>query len=266
MRRSIRGEGMNARVPDDAWIVPDWPAPVRAAVSTRWGPGLSEPPYARLNLGLHSGDRPERVRDNREILIQALGLPHPPRWLRQVHGTRVATLGPLPQHDEPLADAAVSRIPGTVLAILTADCLPVLLAARDGSEIAAAHAGWRGLAAGVLEATLGEMLTPASQILAWLGPCIGSVSYEIGEDVHQAFVRDDAGAETAFKATRHGHWQCDLATLAKRRLQAAGVHDVRGGGFDTRRDPRFYSYRRDGKHSGRFASLIWLPTPARDHS
>ena len=244
----------------DTWIFPDWPAPsrVHATITTRLGPGISAPPFDRFNLGLRSGDSIGAVEANRGALQQALRLPSAPRWLRQVHGVNVAELGPLPSADEPQADAAVSHIPGTVLSILTADCLPVLFCADDGSEIGAAHAGWRGLAGGVLEATLSQLQTPPPRLLAWLGPCIGAASYEVGEEVRSAFVASDADAVGCFAATRAGHWLCDLATLARRRLQAAGVRRIHGGGLDTLADARFYSYRRDGARSGRFASLIWL--------
>lgn len=244
----------------DTWIFPDWPAPscVHAAVTTRQGPGISAPPFERFNLGRRSGDTVDAVVTNRSALQQALALPAPPRWLRQVHGINVAELGPLPSPDEPQADAAVSHIPGTVLSILTADCLPVLFCAEDGSEIGAAHAGWRGLAAGVLEATLTQLQSPRERLLAWLGPCIGATSYEVGEEVRAAFVAADAATIDCFVPTRPGHWHCDLAALARRRLTAAGVTRIHGGGFDTFSDTRFYSYRRDGERSGRFASLIWL--------
>ena len=244
----------------EPWIFPDWPAArnVRAAVTTRDGPGVSAAPYARLNLGARSGDAADAVLANRGVLQPALGLPSAPRWLRQVHGSHVAELGPLVAVDEPQADAAVSHLPGTVLSILTADCLPVLFCADDGSEIGAAHAGWRGLAGGVLEATLTQMHSSHARVLAWLGPCIGAPSYEVGEEVRTAFVDVDAGAGACFVATRPGHWLCDLAALARRRLQMAGVEHIHGGGFDTFTDPRLYSYRREGARSGRFASLIWL--------
>lgn len=244
----------------EPWIFPDWPAPksVRAVVTTRQGPGVSAAPFARFNLGLRSGDAAEAVASNRRALRQSLGLPSAPRWLHQVHGTTVAELGPLPGEEEPQADAAISRVPGTVLAILSADCLPVLLCAEDGGEIAAAHAGWRGLAAGILPSTLASMATPATRVMAWLGPCIGAASYEVGTDVREAFLVADAGAEEAFRFSRAGHWQADLAALAQRQLQAAGVTRIFGGGFDTAGDDRFYSYRRDGNRSGRFASLIWV--------
>ena len=244
----------------DTWIFPDWPAPVRvhAAVSTREGPGVSAPPFGRFNLGLRSGESAEVVESNRSVLQQAMNLPSTPRWLHQVHGNTVAELGPLPGEHEPQADAAVSRIAGTTLAILTADCLPVLFCADDGSTIGAAHAGWRGLAGGVLEATIEQMQVAPARLLAWLGPCIGGPSYEVGEEVRTAFVEHAAGAAACFTPTRPGHWRCDLTALARQRLAAAGVARVHGGDFDTFTDARFYSYRREGARSGRFASLIWL--------
>ncbi len=244
----------------DTWIFPDWPAPrrVHTAVTTREGPGISQPPFGRFNLGLRSGDDGHAVRANRSALRQSLNLPAEPRWLRQVHGTVVAELGPLPSPEEPEADAAVSRVPGTALAILTADCLPVLICAEDGSAIGAAHAGWRGLAAGVLEETVEQMQRSPAGLMAWLGPCIGAASYEVGEEVRKAFLDHDPAAADAFVATRPGHWFCDLSLLARQRLQAAGIAHIHGGGFDTRTDARFYSYRREGARSGRFASLIWL--------
>jgi len=243
---------------DDAWIVPDWPAPanVGAAVSTRQGPGVSAPPYDRLNLGLRSGDDLAAVVTNRAALAQALALPAAPLWLRQVHGTAVAEHS-APREDEPEADAAVARGPGKALAILTADCLPVLFTSADGGTIGAAHAGWRGLAAGVLENALARMAVPAADVMAWLGPAIGAPSYEVGDEVRAAFVATDPGAEAAFTPTRPGHALCDLYMLARRKLAAAGVTRVFGGGFDTFRDSRFYSYRRDGAASGRFATVIW---------
>lgn len=237
------------------WIVPHWNAPanVGAAVSTRLGPGMSEAPYDRLNLGLRSGDEPSTVLANRSALRDALALPADPLWLRQVHGTAVA------EGDgggfEPEADAAVARGPGRVLAILTADCLPALFVSADGQTIGAAHAGWRGLAAGVLERTVEQM--GGTDIQAWLGPAIGQASFEVGEEVRAAFVDTDARASSAFVANGPGHWLCDIYQLARLRLSSVGVRHVSGGGFDTRTDDRLYSYRRDGPKSGRFASLIW---------
>lgn len=243
-----------------AWVVPDWPAPssVHTAVSTRLGPGVSAPPFERFNLGMSNGDAVEDVLMNREALGLELQLPSPPRWLRQVHGCDVLELGPRAPAPLPRADAAVSRAAGTVLAILTADCLPVLLASDDGRCIAAAHAGWRGLAAGVLEATVEAIPRPPAEVLAWLGPCVGAPSYEVGDEVRDAFVCADERATEAFAATRPGHWRCALEMLARQRLRAVGVERMYGGGFDTMTDARFYSRRRDGDGAGRFASLIWL--------
>lgn len=238
-----------------SWIRPAWPAPpgIGAAVSTRQGPGVSVEPYDRFNLGLRSGDDLAAVEANRAAVAPALGLPGPPSWLRQVHGTAVVMA---PLHGEPEADAAVARGPGSVLAIQTADCLPVLFASRDGGTIGAAHAGWRGLVAGVLENTLEAMGT--TDVIAWLGPAIGPRSYEVGDEVRQAFMDKDGEAATAFEPTRPGHWRCDLYALARLRLRRAGVTSVTGGDFDTFTDDRFYSYRRDGARSGRFASFIWI--------
>jgi YfiH family protein len=158
---------------------------------------------------------------------------------------------------EPEADASVTSTPGTVLAILTADCLPVVFAAKDGSEVAVAHAGWRGLAAGVLEATIAAMETPAHRLAAWMGPAAGPAAYEIGAEVFEAFVSRDPRAEAAFAPTRPGHWNVDLYALAKQRLADAGVTDVHGGGLCTISDPRFFSHRRD-RRSGRMATLAWI--------
>lgn len=244
----------------EGWLLPDWPAParVRAAVSTRQVPGHSLSPYEQFNLGSRCGDAPEAVAANRAAVQEMLALARPPHWLQQVHGIDVADIDRGDGDGEPRADAAVTCRMNEPLAILTADCLPVLFCTREGSAVAAAHAGWRGLQAGVLEATLVALPAPAEHVVAWLGPCIGAPSYEVGEEVRDAFIANDVGAGECFTATRPGHWLCDLAGLARRRLHAAGVKGVHGGGFDTRVDPRFYSYRRDGADSGRFASLIWL--------
>lgn len=244
----------------DTWLVPDWPAPaqVRAAVSTRQGPGVSAPPFERFNLGASCGDDVRAVAANRRALEQTLALPRTPHWLRQVHGIAVHEAAGAAASEPPVADAAATRLRGEPLVILTADCLPVLFCAADGSEIAAAHAGWRGLAGGVLEQTLRHMRAPAGAVMAWLGPCIGAASYEVGAEVREAFIANDPAAAACFAPTRPGHWRCDLAGLAQRRLRQAGVAGIYGGGFDTLADPRFYSYRRDAARSGRFGSLIWL--------
>lgn len=244
-----------------AWIDADWPTlpGVRALTTLRSGGGVSPPPFDRFNLGLRCGDEPAAALHNRALLMQWLALPSPPHWLHQVHGTEVLRFdGPPDCADEPVADAAVTSTPGVVLAILTADCLPMLLAARDGSEIGAAHAGWRGLAAGTVEATVAAMRTPADALMAWLGPAAGPASYEIGDEVRRAFVERDPQADVAFVPTRPGHWRVDLYALARQRLAACGVHDVHGGHHCTVSEPRrFFSHRRDGR-SGRMATLAWL--------
>jgi hypothetical protein len=245
---------MNAGALRPGWSV----APgVWAAVSTRQMAGVSDPPFERFNLGLRSGEPLDRVLENRRRLVANLDLPAEPGWLQQVHGVDVAVIGAGTPESEPVADAAVTREAGRPLAILTADCLPVLFCSDDGAVIGAAHAGWRGLAAGVIERTVEAMGIDAARVHAWLGPCIGRASYEVGEEVRAAFVEQDAGAAAAFTPTRPGHWQCDLAALAHRRLERIGVVEVSGGGFDTFSDTCFYSYRREGARSGRFASVIW---------
>lgn len=245
----------------DAWIFPDWPAPaqVHAVVTTRDGPGVSAPPFGRFNLGLRSGEAVDVVASNRGVLQQAMNLPGTPRWLQQVHGSTVAELGPLPGEREPQADAAVSRIPGTVLAILTADCLPVLFCDRAGSVVAAAHAGWRGLADGVLEATVAAMQVPPDRILAWVGAAIGPQAFEVGDEVREAFVDWHPEAAAAFVPQPvPGKWLADLYQLARIRLNRIGVQAIHGGGRCTFSETDvFFSYRRDGV-TGRMASLIWL--------
>lgn len=247
-----------------AFLDAGWPAPpgVRALTTTRSGLGVSQPPFDTFNLGSRCGDAPEAVEENRRQLEAALALPSPPHWLRQVHGIDVARVdgreAPRGEGEEPEADAAVTSTPGAVLAILTADCLPVVFASHDGSEIAVAHAGWRGLCAGVLEATVAAMHTPPERLMAWLGPAAGPRAYEIGEEVFDAFTARDGRARMAFLPTRPGHWKVDLYTLARQRLLDAGVLDVHGGELCTISDPvRFFSHRRDGR-SGRIATLAWI--------
>jgi YfiH family protein len=237
------------------WIVPDWPAPprVRALVTTRTG-GASRGAFASLNLGARVGDDPAAVEHNREILRSAL--PGDPVWLQQVHGTEVVdaeTAGALPR-----ADGSVARTRHSVCAILTADCVPVLLAHRRGSAVGIAHAGWRGLAGGVIEATLARMAAPPGDVIAWLGPGIGPRAYEVGPDVYDAFVARDSGATAAFEPRGDDKFGADLYAIARRRLEAAGVAGAYGGGFCTYTDAgRFYSYRRE-RVTGRFATLIWI--------
>lgn len=239
----------------------DWPAHprVRGFCSLRSGlnVGVSGPPFDTFNLGAHCGDEPQAVATNRAALGWAGALPSAPCWLRQVHGTRVWRFD-APAAVEIEADAAVTSTPGVVLAVLTADCLPVLFAASDGSEAGAAHAGWRGLCAGVLENTVTAMRSAPANLIAWLGPAAGPEAYEVGEEVRTAFVEHDAAAASAFVATRPGHWLCDLYALARLRLAAAGVHAVYGGGRCTISETtHFFSHRRDGR-SGRMASLVWI--------
>lgn len=252
------GGGTYAGLPGCGWIVPDWPAPagIRAAISTRCIDGASLSPWDNFNLGDRCGDNPEHVAANRAALIDHLELPQAPHWLRQVHGNSVVHISAQITHEVPEADAAVTSDSAVVLAILTADCLPVLFASKDGVHIGVAHAGWRGLASGVLEATVAALGVSADQVIAWLGPAIAANSYEVSADVRDAFVATNAAAESAFIESRPGHWFCNLYTLATQRLQVCGVCEIHGGGFDTRSDERFYSYRRDPR-TGRFASLIW---------
>lgn len=237
------------------------PANVSTAITLRSTAGVSNAPYDRCNLGARCGDDPAAVAANRDCLHAALGLPAPPHWLHQVHGIEVFDVDAARdlRIGEPDADASITRTPGRVLAVLSADCLPVLLAAQDGSAIGIAHAGWRGLSAGVIESVVTRLGVPAKSVLAWLGPAIGQPSYEVGDEVRSAFVERDARAKSAFVPTRPGHCLCDLYALARMRLADAGVCDVYGGGFDTYADTRFYSYRRD-RETGRFASLIWIGT------
>lgn len=246
-------------------LLPEWPAPARVqAFTTLRGPaGASIAPFESFNLGMRCGDDAAVVARNRDALIEHLHVPSPPRWLRQVHGATVATCGDDACIDEPEADAAVTSPPGVVLAILTADCLPVLFCSDDGGTIGAAHAGWRGLSAGVLENTVASMRMPPERILAWLGPAAGPREYEVGEEVRSAFVDADPRAASAFAVTRPGHWLCDLYALARMRLAAVGVTRVFGGGLCTISEPqRFYSHRRD-RITGRMATLIWV-NPASD--
>ena len=246
----------------------DWPAParVKAWVSTRAG-GISRAPYSTLNLGTHVGDEPDAVAANRRRLAASLGLPAEPNWLTQVHGHRVVDLDE--QWSGP-ADGAVTGRTGVVCAVLTADCLPVLLADSSGSRVGIAHAGWRGLASGVLQAAVAAMKTPPGELLVWLGPAIGPDAYEVGDDVRTAFVDVDANANAdadagadadaamAFRPNERGRWQADLYALARMHLQQLGVTSIHGGGSCTYGEPeRFFSHRREAP-CGRMASLIWL--------
>ena len=236
-----------------ATLCPDWPAPrvVRGFMTTRDG-GVSQGPWRSLNLGDHVGDEPAHVAQNRALLDSRL--PAPPRWLQQVHGVRVIEAGA----QDTTADAIVTRRRGQVCAVLTADCLPVLLCDRAGSVVAAAHAGWRGLVDGVLEATVAAMAVPAREIVAWMGAAIGPQAFEVGDEVRAAFVARHAEAAAAFAPRSPGKWSADLYALARMRLGHAGVGTVSGGGRCTFSETdTFFSYRRDGV-TGRMAALVWL--------
>lgn len=244
----------------------DWPAPpgVHAFTTLRHGAGASQAPFDTFNLGNRyaaEGDDPAVVARNRAELVRIAGLPAEPHWLRQVHGIDVVRVDGPGQGTEPAADASVTSTPGTVLAILTADCLPVVFAADDGSEVAAAHAGWPGLSAGMLEATVAAMRTPAERLVAWIGPAAGPDRYEIGAEVRDRFLAWDACLDSAFVPTRPGHWRVDLFAIARTRLARAGVARVHGGDVCTLSDPqRFFSHRRDAR-TGRMATLAWRDPP-----
>ena len=279
---------MNAAV----WA--QWPAPgkVRAFTTLRHGAGNSPPPFDHFNLGNRTaadGDDPATVERNRAELVERFALPSVPHWLRQAHGTEVLRFSAPPpakagggwegvasasrapdatppqpspavagEGVEPVADASVTSEPGVVLAILTADCLPVVFANEDGTEIGAAHAGWRGLVAGVLENTVIAMQSPPEKLVAWLGPAAGPQAYEVGAEVFDAFVSQDENAASAFVATRPGHWRVDLYALARRRLAKLGIVRVHGGDLCTISDPqRFFSHRRDAR-TGRMATVVWM--------
>lgn len=242
----------------EAWVRPDWPAPatVRALTTTRTG-GVSAGEYASFNLATHVGDDAQAVAENRRRLREAAGLPAEPKWLDQIHGRRIVSLDPTTPAGM-AADAAVTREPGVVCAVLTADCLPLLMCDRAGHCVALAHAGWRGLAGGVVESTVDAMGVAPRDIMVWLGPAIGPATFEVGDEVRDAFMNADLASTEAFRPSPAGRWFADLYALARLRLEAMGVVEVYGGGRCTVRESEsFYSYRRDGA-TGRMASLIWL--------
>ncbi len=242
----------------DRCIVPSWTVPpsVKALVTTRQG-GVSAAPYDSLNLGTAVGDNPEHVSLNR-ARVSAL-LPSPPRWLKQVHGPRVVSADDITTPPE--ADASMTAVPGVVCVVQMADCLPVLFATGDGRKVAAAHAGWRGLAAGVLENTVAALDADPATISAWLGPAIGPSAFEVGDEVREAFVGHDPRAADAFVPHGPGKWLADLFSLARLRLDTAGLTQVFGGGLCTVSDPaRFFSHRRD-RISGRMAAMVWIDRP-----
>ena len=246
---------MNIEMNIDDCLIPEWPAPknVRTLQTTRCG-GVSIAPYDTFNLGDHVGDVPQVVARNRQLLSTVM--PSEPVWLQQVHGTTVADAGNagcLPQ-----ADASIARHRGAVCVVMTADCLPVLLCDEEGTVVGAAHAGWKGLAAGVIEATVQAMDVAPHKLMAWLGPAISLRAFEVGEEVRDEFVAQHAQASEAFIPGVKGKWMADIYLLARQRLHALGVSRVYGGEYCTYNDPaRFFSYRRDGV-TGRMGTFIWL--------
>ena len=252
-----------------AVITPDWPAParVRAASTERRG-GASEGPYTSCNLATHVGDEASAVAANRRALAAALGLATEPCWLEQIHGSTVLDLGQERGYTSsserrrgvspPTADGAVTSRPRQPCAVMTADCLPVLFCDTSGTRVGVAHAGWRGLAAGVLPAAVARMGIEPRAMLVWLGPAIGQAAYEVGEEVRQALMHSVPGAETCFEPNAAGRWQADLCGLARLSLQGAGVNGIYGGGVCTYTESeRFFSHRREAP-CGRMATLIWL--------
>lgn len=247
----------------------EWPAPpnIHAFTTLRHGMGVSRPPFNDFNLGNRNselGDDPLAVEKNRDLLFHEFLLPSKPHWLRQIHGIDVLRFESTPNMtgdfllDEPIADASVTSIKNIVLSILTADCLPALFCNEAGTEVAAAHAGWRGLADGMLENTVRAMNSKPEKIMAWLGPAAGPQAYEISVEVHDAFLRHDQNASIAFTQTRENHWRVDLYQLARMRLNSMGVTKIFGGNHCSISEPeKFFSHRRD-QRTGRMASLIWI--------
>jgi purine-nucleoside/S-methyl-5'-thioadenosine phosphorylase / adenosine deaminase len=245
---------VNESLLDFSWRLPPG---VRAAFTTRRA-GASAGAWDSFNVATHVGDDPSHVAANRARLRQLLGLSNEPAWLEQVHGTRVANAD-VPFADGPpvVADAAVATHRDAACVVMVADCLPVLLASRDGARVGAAHAGWRGLAAGVIERTIEALEVPGAKLTAWLGPCILQPNFEVGDEVRDTFLAHDRDAASAFLPNKNGKWQADLVALARRRLAKLGVSEVSGGQWCTFADrARFYSHRRDGR-GGRMAALIW---------
>jgi polyphenol oxidase len=240
----------------DSGFTVGWPAPggVRAWQTSRHG-GVSGGAYASMNVAQHVGDEPTAVADNRARLRSMLDLPGEPHWLDQVHGNRVLDLD---RGDAGSADGAVTSKPGQVLAVMTADCLPVLLTTKNGRQIGVAHAGWRGLASGIIDAAIDSFDCAPTDLLAWLGPAIGADAFEVGDEVRTAFVSVDSEAERAFMRNSRGRWQADLHRLGRHALSRAGVNDIFGEPACTHKDAeRFFSHRREAP-CGRMASLIWI--------
>ncbi len=242
------------------YLKPNWPAPasVKAYTTLRTG-GYSKAPYDSFNLSVASGDDAEAVAKNRQQLKHELHLSQEPAWLQQMHGTNVVCADSVNSLFPPQADASWTIVPGIPCAVLTADCLPLLLCDDQGLQVAAVHAGWRGLASGVIEATFAQLKGLSSTWLAWLGPAIGPAVFEVGEEVREQFVRADAQAALAFKSFTRQKWLADIYLLAKQRLARLGITRIYGGEYCTWSDSeRFYSYRRDAGKTGRMVSVIWI--------
>jgi len=248
--------------PQGSWLTPEWSVPARVrALSTLRRGGHSAGACASFNLARHVGDDPAHVRANRVLLRVAARLPAEPLWLEQVHGTAVAVHAGASSlaAESPRADAAVAFEPNRVCAVMTADCLPVVFADRAGTRVGVAHAGWRGLAGGVLEATVAALQTPARELVAWLGPAIGPQAFEVGPEVHEAFLARDPANEGGFRRNPAGRFQANLYWLARHALARVGVHEVTGGGRCTQGEGTdFFSFRRDAGRTGRMATLAWL--------
>ncbi len=243
-------------------LIPNWPLPcnVRAAITTRRVPGQSSAPFESFNLGAHVGDAPEAVAANRAQLQTELGLAQPIVWLNQVHGTDVHEHR-MVENSPVCADACISRTPGLACAVLTADCLAILLCTKSGNAVAAVHAGWRGLLAGVIEACV-EQLAAGEQILAYVGPAISAAAFEVGPELRAAFLARDPSSNAAFKPGRGDRFFADLALLARQRLHNLGVAMISESGHCTYTEQElFYSHRRAGPRTGRFASMIWQAEP-----
>lgn len=235
------------------WIKAEWPVPdfIKAGTTVRQG-GISKAPYDSFNLATHVGDNVSAVMHNRA----SLELPDSPQWLEQTHSTKAVLL---PNDDiMPKADAAYTLANNTVCAVMTADCLPLLITNKEGTCVAAVHAGWRGLCDGIIESTINKLPVRGESLLVWLGPAIGAAVYEVGEDVYSAFTRHDEAAKLAFNDSRENHWLFDIYTLAKQRLHKLGVKQIYGGDrCSLSEEEHFFSYRRDGI-TGRMASMIWI--------
>lgn len=242
-------------------LLPDWPAPAHVVAATTYRhQGTSQPPFDSWNLASHVGDDDKAVAHNRNLLIERLALPTEPVWLDQVHGNQIIQLPASPMNETPCADGSYSRQPGAVCGVLTADCLPVLITNRDGTQVAAVHAGWRGLAAGIIQQAVAQFTGSREEILVWLGPAIGPKAFEVGEEVRQIFIDQLPACQSAFLAQGNHKFLADIYQIARQLLESIDVSAVYGGNRCTYTETdAFFSYRRD-RQTGRMASLIWMKT------